>query len=56
MKLDCGNGEVIGICYCEFCKASGGKIQFRDDLTGEIIIRSGIWLRDKLREEGGLEE
>ena len=51
MKLDCGNKEIIGICYCPLCEKSGGKITFRDGKTKIIIIRSGKWLRDKLREE-----
>jgi len=50
MKIDCGNGDVIKVC------SSGGKIQFKDERSGQIFIRSGKWLRDKLREEGGDEE
>ncbi len=56
MKLKLDNDETIGICYCSACEKAGGKITFKDDKNKTIIIRSGMWLRDKLRQELNVKE
>lgn len=55
MKLDCGDGEIINICYCHLCCNSGGKITYKDEETKQIIIRSGKWLKDKLKQDVSLD-
>ncbi len=51
LQTNKNNDETIGICYCSACEKAGGNITFKDDKNKTVFIRSGMWLRDKLRQE-----
>lgn len=41
----------LSYCYCEFCKNGDGKLTWVDEETKTVYIRSGKWIKNKLREE-----
>lgn len=52
-KITLNNGDVLSICYCEFCYESGGKFQLIDNTNKIIYIRSGEQIAELIKNKNG---
>jgi len=51
MKITLNNGDILSICYCEYCHKSGGKFQLIDNTNKIIYLRSGEQIAELIKND-----